>query len=285
MFSAGPGQETLALENKIGAIPTADQLLRYWNDVSRYLATTSCATQYVLLTLTPPTFTLPGPWRSATYRDLLPALRETADRLSGDEAVLMSSYAEMVGRLDEVARLYDPAGTLHEAVKLSPAERDALSEARLLSLVEKVRAGRFAELATRAIADAHGEIGEVGSGLSNGSGLNEWFIVGPAGRRFGWQVQGEQFRLAIVTGPRDPKDRPRREELVRALYEPFFDFTPPNHLRHALETYRGTKVWLGYAPNFVYRYAEITPNTTWAELLALAVWFTGRTRAFVDRTR
>ena len=285
VLSAGPGQPALIIENKIGAIPTAEQLVRCQTDVDHHVATMSGGTDYVLLTLTSPSFALPKPWRSVTYRDLLPALRETAGRLSGDEAALVSSYAEMVGRLDEVARLYDPAGTLHEAVKLSPAERDALSDGRLLSLVEKVRAGRFAELATQAIGGELRELGAVGAGLSNGWGLNEWFVVGHAGRRFGWQIQGSQFKLAVLTGPRDPKDRPRREKLVQDAYEPFFDFTPPDHLPHALEGYKGKKVWLGYEPNFVYRYAEITPNTTWAELLALAEWFTDRTQAFVDRTR
>ena len=285
VFATGVGQPALVVENKIGAIPTAEQLIRYQDDVSRSLPTQSDTVAYVLLTLTPPMFTVPEPWRSVTYRDLLSALRETAGQLSGDEAVLVSSYAAMVARLDEVARLYDPAGTLDEAVRLSRVERDALADARLLSLVEKVRAGRFAVLATRAIGDVLGEVVEVRSGLSNGSGLNDWFLAGPAGRRFGWQVQGEQFRLAIVTGPDDPRDRPRREDLVQDLYEPFFHFTPPDHLRHALEGYTGKKVWLGYEPNFVYRYAEITPSTTWAELLTLAVWFTGRTYAFVDQMR
>ena len=285
LFAPGVDQPALVIENKIGAIPTAEQLRRYQRDVSPYLSAMSAKVEYVLLTLTPPTFTLPKPWRSVTYRDLLPALRETAGQLSGDEAVLLSSYTAMVARLDEVARLYDPAGTLHEAVRLSQAERSALLEARLLSLVEKVRAGRFAELATREITDAHGEIGEVGSGLSNGWGFNEWFILGRAGRRFGWQIQGEQLRLAIVTGPKDPRPRPKREELVRDLYEEFFDLTPPVHLGHTLEKYMGNKVWLGYEPNFVYRYARITPNTTWTELLTLALWFTRQTYAFLERTR
>lgn len=284
VFAPGAPETALALENKIGAIPTAEQLRRYWADVNPYLVTMSADVKYVLLTLTPPTFSLPEPWRSVSYLDLLPALRETAGRLSRDEAGLLSSYAEMVARLDEVARLYDPAGTLYEAVKLPASERDALSDARLLSLVEKVRAGRFAELATRQIAAELCKVGEVGSGLSNGWGFNEWFIVGPAGRRFGWQIQGEQFRLAIVTGPKDPRSRPRREELVRNLYETFFDFTPPDELRHTLDGYKGKKAWLGYEPNFVYRYAELTPNTTWSELLTLAVWFTRRTHAFLNRT-
>ncbi|USQ81190.1 PD-(D/E)XK nuclease family protein [Ornithinimicrobium faecis] len=281
VISEGLGQQALILENKIGAIPTAEQLKGYRNSVGSHIPAGAGVTTWVLLTLTRPSFDIPDPWTSITYGELLPSLRETAQRLPADDGVLMVAYATMVERLDAVAGLYDPALAPGEQVRLTPDERELLIDARLLSLVEKVRAGRFAEQVTKEIRDALGSVPEVGAGLSNGSGVNSWWIPGPRGRQFGWQLQGGQFRLVVITGSRDRKKRSEREALVQSLYASFFDFTVVEGVPDILTEYTGRKDWLGYEPNFVYRYASLTPDATWAELRDLAVWFSGRTTEFV----
>jgi hypothetical protein len=282
VLSPGPDRKALIIENKIGAIPGADQLNGYLAGLQAARPPFSVeAAECVLLTLTPPSFAMPKPWRSVTYRDLLPVLRETAGRLTGSDASLLSAYVEMIGRLDEVATAYDPAAARDAPMALSAEERGFLVQSRLQSLVEKVRAGRFAEVATLALRNEVGDAGAVSSGLTNGSALNDWFVPGPEGRLFGWQVQGGQFRLAVITGPNDPRVRRDREALVKELYEPYFDFTPPEGLVHTLSGYTGKKEWLGFEPAFVYRGASLAPETTWRELLGLATWFTQRTREFV----
>jgi hypothetical protein len=218
-----------------------------------------------------------------TYRDLLPALRQTAQRMSGADGELLAAYATLIERLDDVVTAFDPSGDLDGPCALMADEWNVLNEARMLSLVEKVRAGRFAELATGTLADVLGSTEPVGSGYSNGSAIYQWFIPGPAGRLFGWQIQGGQFRLAVITGENDPPLRRDREALVERLYESFFDFTPPPAQSNALTGYTGKKKWLGYEPRFVYRGASLAPATTWRDLLDLVTWFSRRTLAFVER--
>jgi hypothetical protein len=281
VVSPGEGQQALVLENKIGAIPTPDQLDGYYATLhSTRLPFSLESTTFVLLTLTRPSFALPEPWRSVTYRELLPAFRETARRLAGADADLVAAYADMVARLDEVAAAHDPGSDLHAPFTLTREERDMLGESRLLALVEKVRAGRFAEIATNMLTTELGKVGPVNAGFSNGFAINDWSMDGPAGRRFGWQIQGAQFRLVVLTGKGDPRARAEREALVGELYESYFDFTPPDHLSHALGRYAGKKQWLGYEPNFVYRFALLQPETTWHDLLGLVLWFSRRALAF-----
>lgn len=274
VFRPGAGGETLVIENKIGAIPTAGQLDRYARMIAGLAPSMKLGERrLVLLTLTEPSFALPGQWRSLLYRDLLDALRETAHRASADDAQLVSAYAGLVVRLDDVARAYDPAASLDELVLLPASERQHLARERVLSLVEKVRAGRFAQLATSAQPADIARVGPVAAGLSNTTGLSDWFARGQPGRLFGWQVQGSQFRLAIVlTGPH-AGPREAREQLVADHYGDYFKFTPPEALHGTLTPYRGKKPWLGYEPDMVYRYATLTPSATWHDLLDLTTWF------------
>jgi hypothetical protein len=273
----------LVLENKIGAIPNPGQLDGYYAKLrSAQLPFSLDATAFVLLTLTGPSFAMPEPWRSVVYRDLLPALRETAGNLTGTDGGIVTAYADLVDQLDEVAAAYDPVVDLDGPFMLAPDERGLLNELRLLSLVERVRAGRFAEQATKSLRDRFGGVGPVTTGFSNGYALHDWFLEVEGGRLLGWQIQGGAFRLAVIGGTRDPHVKAGLEALVADLYEPYFDFTPPEHLSHVLSRYRGKKQWLGYKPSFVYRYAEITPATTWRELLELVAWFSRRTLDFVS---
>jgi hypothetical protein len=282
VVAPGEAHPALVLENKIGAIPNPGQLDGYSAKLrSIQLPFRLDLSAFVLLTLTSPSFAMPEPWRSVTYRQLVPAFQETARRLSETDAALVEAYAGLVTQLDEVAAAYDPAGDLDGPVALSPEERWQLTESRLLALVERVRTGRFAELATRELTTALGEVGQVGAGFSNGSGIYEWFIPGPAGRRIGWQIQGGAFRLAVIGGSRDPHVKAGLEALVSEQYESYFDFTAPDRLLHTLSRYRGKKQWLGYKPSFVYRYAELAPATTWRELLELVTWFARRALEFV----
>jgi hypothetical protein len=286
VVAPGDGQPALVVENKIGAIPTPGQLDRYHAELrSARPPFDPESAEYVLLTLTPPSFALPVPWRSVTYRELLPALQETARNLAESDASLVAAYAKTVARLDEVAAAYDPVVDLDAPFALSPDERGLLNESRLLPLVEKVRVGRFAEIATNLLTTELGEVGPVVSGFSNGSANYDWFIPVPAGRLIGWQIQGGTFRLAVIAGKGDPHVKAGLEALVAELYGSYFDFTLPDHLGHVLSRYRGKKQWLGYKPSFVYRYEELTPQITWRDLLDLVTWFSRHALRFAAGLR
>jgi hypothetical protein len=286
VVAPGGGEPALVIENKIGAIPTLGQLDGYHAGLRSARPPFSLeAAKFVLLTLTPPSFALPAPWCSTTYRDLLPALRETARNLAGAEASLIDAYADMADRLDAVATAYDPTGNLDAPIGLAPDEWTVLNELRLLTLVEKVRAGQFARFVTDALSTTLGGAVPVETGFSNGSGIIQGFVCGPAGRRFGWQIQGGAFRLAVITEERDPGHIAEQVARVSKLYESYFDFELPEHLAPALRSYTGKKQWLSYAPGFVYRYRPLAPETSWRDLLALIEWFSRHTLAYVTEYR
>jgi len=281
LVAPGDGLPALVLENKIGAIPNPQQLDGYYAGLrSTWVPFSIDAAEFVLLTLTPPSCVAPEPWRSITYRHLLPALQETAQKLTGVDAALIAAYADMIARLIDVAMAYDPGVDLNAPFALSSEEWSMLNDSRLLSLVEKVRAGRFAEIVTNKLMTAIGEVGQVGAGFSNGSAIYQWFMAGQAGRLFGWQVQNGAFRLAVILGDADPRLRADQEALVAKLHSPYFDFSLTDDLRHTLGRYEGRKQWLYYAPSFVYQYRPLAPGTTWNDLLALATWFSRRTLEF-----
>jgi PD-(D/E)XK nuclease superfamily len=286
VFCSGPGRETLVIENKIGAIPTAEQLVREAETVARLAPSMKFGElKYVLLTLTAPSPGLPGPWRSVVYRDLLDELRETARRVSGEDAHVVSAYVELVAQLDAVARAYDPDVNLDEAVLLPASEREHLARGRVLSLVDKVRVGRFAQLATCAQPPEIRPAGPVGAALYHTVGLNDWFVNGRPGRQFGWQIQGNQFRLAVMfIGPHN-KSREAREQEVTEHYNDYFDFTPPEALKGRLTPHQGKKLFLGFDPDMVYRYATLAPETTWHDLLGLTTFFSGHAHEYALKHR
>ena len=69
--------------------------------------------------------------------------------------------------------------------------------------------------------------------------------------------------------------REAREQEVTDHYCDYFDFTLPEALTGALTPYRGKKLYLGYEPDMVYKYATLTQETTWCDLLGLTTWFSG----------
>ena len=147
------------------------------------------------------------------------------------------------------------------------------------------RTNRLAEL-VRAELDPGSD---VGAGLSNTTGIVQRFLPGPGGFQLGWQLQGQQFRLAVIVNGKarlaGPGNRTKREELVEREYLDFFDFSAmalgrPGGL---LGDYRGAKPWLGYNPDFVYRYRPIVPSATWAECVELCFHFSRRTADYVAR--
>jgi hypothetical protein len=286
VVSPGDGLSALVVENKIGAIPNPAQLDGYHAAIqSARPPFDPESAEYVLLTLTPPSFALPSPWRSVTYSDLLSALRKTATRLTDADASLVEAYADLVDQLNAVATAYDPAADLDAPIGLAPGEWNMLNETRLLSLVEKVRAGRFAEIATNVLATELGEVVPLETGFSNGSGIIQSFVTDSAGRRVGWQIQGGTLRLAVITEEQDRRYLAKQVALVADLYEQYFVFTLPDYLAQLLGPYTGRKLWHSFAPSFVYQHRPLAPGTTWNDLLALIEWFSRHTLAYVAEHR
>lgn len=264
----------LALENKLHSIPRPDQLAEYTAKLGppAVLLVTSC----VLLSLLPPLESLPKPWWHVSYEDLGEAIRATENRLRpGFEATLVGRYADLVDQLADVRAAFDPVVDLDGPVALDPAIPVRLREARLLPLVEKIRTSRLAWLVRERI----GAEARVSTNMSHSTGQVMHWVEGPAGRFFGWQLQAGQFRLVVITAEEDPKPRAARESLVDREYSDYFDFADGGGL--LLDAKVGRKSWLGYEPNFVYRYRVLAPGVTWRECADLCAGFSERAGRYV----
>ena len=290
--SGMPGRK-LILENKILAVATPVQLRGYHAEIIKERVYAHDTTSWRLLTLLPPTFELPDPWMPVTYADLLPAVRETATNLGGSERVLLEEYAKLVSTLLDVVRAMDPERHLDSPAFLPSDVRSALAEARALALVRKMQAARCAQLLRqRLVSTLPRDLVQIGAGVGGASkeALVELFLPAPQGRRFGWQLEGRKLRLVGLVGGRDPRSgkgaRARRESIMETQHLEFWErFTPPEPLSGLLTPYSGRLTWLGFEPDFVYRYRTLAESTTWAELLDLLTWASEYALAYTGTLR
>ncbi|MFC5263021.1 PD-(D/E)XK nuclease family protein [Kribbella qitaiheensis] len=280
---AGPGQRKLVLENKVGAIPTVGQLSAYRVTLLRDHAFDDERTSWRLLSLLPPTFSLPAPWRPVNYADLLPAIEAASTKLDGAARHVVAGYSSLVRQLVTLRDKIDPLAELNSPMFLDAGEKEVLHEGRLLALVLKMQMSRCAEVLNAGIDGLlTGPRPKVVANFSRGEGLVEWLVPGPRGRHFGWQAQGRQFRLVGITSDQDPRARSQREQLMDLDHESYFNFDLPDGLAGLLNPYRGQKVWLGYEPDFVYRYATLKPDITWRQFMDLATWFTSAAHSYAS---
>jgi hypothetical protein len=273
-IDSGLGCQKLVLENKVLAIPTSKQLVNYRAKLLNLKHFKDDATSWVMLSLLAPTFQLPEPWRPVGYDDLLPAFESTAANLEGDDAQLVAGYTRLVGRLVNLRDAFDPLQDLDAPMFLDAADSEPLQTGRVSPLICKMQMSRCAEQIAASLEERlDAPIAEVSAGLTNTQGLVQWFTPGPKGRYFGWQAQGHQVRLVGIASKRDPKKREQRERVIEESHLDYFDFTVPPGLEGLLTPYTGKKPWLGYEPDFVYRYQTLRPEVTWRQFIDLAVWF------------
>jgi hypothetical protein len=281
-----PGRK-LVLENKILAIATPEQLARYRETLMkvaehRTVDPRDQATSWRLLTLLPPTFSPPRPWEVVTYDDLIEPLEQTAATLKGDTAALVRGYARLVARLVRLTSLVDLGRNLDEPVQLAPDLAARLHGSRLFALVRKLQAVQYAAILDARLAASRPGAPHVGAGLTRGDLLVECFAPTRRGRQFGWQVQNGQARLAMITGPTDPRTVAGRDK-VAAENKEYFEFDLPEPLARHLKPFTGRKQWLGYGHEFVYRYAKLRPGTTWRDLIDVGEHLTTRSVFYAER--
>ncbi|QNG20806.1 PD-(D/E)XK nuclease family protein [Rhodococcus triatomae] len=266
----GPNHHALALENKLLAVPDSRQLVGYHLSISSQ-ELRSESTEYVLLALIPPYAGLPSPWRLVSY-DAFPApLIRVADELRRQghafDGELVAQYAALVQMLVRVRDEYAPTDLSESPVLLPSDLRKELTDARLLSLVEKLRMSRVAARILSEISQRH----PVKATLSNTHGIVECFLPHKSGSRVGWQYQSGQFRLVVIAGhvPREPRDAPVRER-IGGMFPGYFDFTRLGE-GHLASTCKSKLKWLGYGRHFVYQYRLVDPSASLDDLVALGV--------------
>jgi hypothetical protein len=256
-------QPVMLIENKVFALPDTAQLDR--------LAKLKEAeySKLILLSLTSPgwpdgTWTSPDGrrWTWLSYRQLGERLQPAVAAVTAADAYAGATLERWLGHFAQLEDLVRAVGRPlpDEALMLPAGQRQILQGARLDAAVQKMRCQQVAT--GLAIHGIHAHVN-----LSHGTGLVDWFTGDPEVLRLGWQLQGNQFRLAIVVPGhhlgygRTGKNRAAREE--EAVRHPgFFDFTglPATYAAAPADGFRH------YAPGFVYRYVHV-PGITIGEAI------------------
>lgn len=198
-----------------------------------------------------------------SYQRLADLLRPTvpvvtaADPYAGET---LSRWLQLMGTLGELVELVGLPG-LDEPVVLPMHLRTILAEANLDAPIQKMRWHRV-RLAV--------PLAGVEAGMTRGEGLVQWFVYDEEGLWWGWQLQGEQFRLAIIV----PKDHPGHgksaahravREQEAAAHPEFYTFgeIPGSEPQHG-------SGFLHYNPDFVYRYVKV-PGITVGEVARIGL--------------
>jgi hypothetical protein len=282
-----PGLAPLAIENKVFSVPNDEQLSRYDEGAISRRGLAGHLPSKVLLSLISPGWTEYQGWRWVSYRKLASALDrrvsqvKIADEFAGD---VLDHYVRLIRLLVQLVDLLGTP-TPEAPFLLPPAITAHLDRARLSAAVQKARASLVVRELQRAIAAQGGVAAEIDHGFTRGTVLLEGFHRlapkenDPSSDFLGWQLQGSQFRLAVITGRLGGRsDRERREAYVMERYPHWFDFSlvekvagiaPTSHSRGV----RGGR-WKfhGYSPDFVYRYC-VVPDLTMAQILEVGLGY------------
>jgi hypothetical protein len=254
----------MLIENKVFALPDVRQLARLADRPDFYVG------ELLLLSLTSPgwpdgAWTSPGGnrWTWLSYgrlsgrlQPVLPAVA-AADQYAG---ATLERWLEHFARLEDLV-LAVGRPSPDEPVILATAQRAVLRAARLDGPVQKMRYEQVAAgLAARGV--------NATVGMTRGTGLIDWFTDGPDGLIWGWQLQGDQFRLTIIVPQRHPghgrdlESRAAREE-ESAHHPAFFDFGAlPAPYTATASAFRH------FAPDSVYRYVHV-PGITVGQAVKL----------------
>jgi len=290
-----PGLAPIAVENKVFSVPDEEQLGRYAGGALARREVGRSAYTHILLSLISPGWTMYNGWRRVSYRELAEALRpqvmhiRAADAFAGD---LVEHYIVFISLLVE---LFDLLGTPapDEPLLLNRTVVGCLERARVSAGVQKARTSCVARELHSAVKNKGWSGIHVGYDFTNGMSLLEGLESpraggsDPAGDALGWQLQGTQFRLAVITSQlQGPAHRKERETYVAERYSGWFDFTPLEAVTGAMgkmrahEARSGRWNFQGYNPDFVYRYCT-TPQLTPSQIVELGLLYLDRARSAV----
>jgi hypothetical protein len=291
-----PNLAPIAVENKVFSVPSEEQLDHLAEGPLAKLEAKGTSYTRILLSLMSPGWSVYKNWRLLSYRELGEALRlqvasiRAADTFAGD---LVEHYIVLISKLVE---LVDLLGTPRsdEPLLLNSRVETYLRRARVSAGVQKARASCMARELRKAIAEMGWFDIQVKYGFTKGSSLLQGFChqeVGASnwvGDALGWQLQGAQFRLAVITGVlRGQEHRQEREAYVADRYSGWFDFAPLVAIAGTTGMIRASEMrgsrWIfqGYKPDFVYRYriaAELTPT----QIIELGLLYLGRAREILN---
>jgi hypothetical protein len=253
-----PDRAPLVIENKVFSLPNREQLDEY----EAVASTWPQAPSLVLLSVSPPGFD-PGRWHYLSYAEFAARIIDALPVTTSYEVETMQRYAALVMDLHDLISVVDVMSD-SEPVWLPPSLLREISSSQMRAALHKARAHRVAHM-----LNAHlPELGQNAHGaISNATPLVDVFEeveLSDMTLQLGWQLQGDQFRRAVVYHDEsiyghNQESRKERESVSRRHPE-FFMF--PGALS---QTQGGRKDFNHFAPNFVYRYVK-TPGLTIGEL-------------------
>lgn len=285
-----PGLAPVIIENKVFSLPDEEQLDRYSAGKLAGLDDP----HLILLSLASPGWitgtyvTSHGTWHAVDYTRMSSALHGVVDLIAGESgsedrfgADVVSHYAAMleslIGAIDAVTH---PASG--EPFALDLDSQAALQSVRIYDAAAKLRSRQVIYELRDAVKDDRRFIWH--SGFTNGHPLIEAFLTLACGDRLGWQYQGHQWRLAIVTAVHvgvSEEIRRVRHAYVKDRYRAWFDFEAVERLTGARSVPKAEQRddFNRYNPSFVYRYRSV-PEVTIGQLTELARHAVARSHAW-----
>jgi hypothetical protein len=260
------GQPPLVIENKMFSLPDRAQLDRI---AQKFVGQQP---ELVLLSLSAPAWKLQDPWQWLSYQELTRRLRPTVASVTEADAyqgATLERWLALADRMNTLNSLVAQPGH-DEPFLLPPKTRELLASARLDAPAQKMRCQHVAAALARQGVPAVAR-------LTNNLGLVEWFTRAADGLFWGWQLQGEQFRLAMIVpedhpgNGRSPTHKAARHTEARKHPE-MFTFDPIN----GAGPQGPQRLEFGdYRPAFVYRYVPI-PGITIHQAINLGVEYAQR---------
>lgn len=256
-----PNRYPLVIENKVFSLPDEEQLGKYTKEKNIGDAA------LFLLSLSDPNWENDQreihyrKWRWLSFAKLGELIYSAlpADDHSY-EVETMRHYAGVVVLLHQLATRVVTSG---KTVRLPDDVAGALSDNRLMSSMAKLRASFVEQRVRRALREVGVTQTNVTTNMTNGLPLNDWFCPISDEWDAGWQVQGNQFRLAIrLKGNSDElwgNNAKVKREAFAERNEELFSLA---NLDDILGT--GNEVvskFCHYNPDFVYRYKKVSDLT------------------------
>ena len=294
-----PGFRPIAIENKVFSVPDPGQLRKYANNAVKKMVARDGPVTKILLTLMDPGEVEVEGWRVVRYGDLATALElQHASIDKPFDGEIVRRYAHMVRHLVELLQMLGSPGP--NEPYLVKGLLELIGDPRLSAAIQKARASyvlrelrrRRDQFGEREGVDVRGF--GVDDGFTNGTTLLQGFVrLGDnpddlTKDALGWQFQGTQFRLAVVTSATNAGDREHREKYVSETYREWFDFDllegiVGDEAKARPKEMRGTWQYQGYSPDFVYRYRSASSLTS-EQLIALALAYMQRAQLLLDKT-
>lgn len=258
-----PDRAPLVIENKVFSLPGLSQLEEYQAETRGWPHKPSL----VLLSVSPPNFD-PGEWSHLSYADFATSILAGLPASESFEVETMRRYASLVADLHRLVSAVEVRSD-EETVWLPEQILSVITSSQMRAALQKARAQRVARLLNTYLPGL--EKPAEGS-MTNATPLVESFeYVFTRGIHvhLGWQLQGDQFRRAVVhhdesIAGRSEESRRLREDVSRR-HTDFFSFPAP-----LPQVAGGRKEFNHYAPNFVYKYVK-APGLTVAELKEAAM--------------